>query len=58
VRFKFVVEVEVKDNGLARDAGELALATILSERLVRAVGDLPWVLQTSVTEGRRYGESQ
>jgi hypothetical protein len=52
VNFRFVVNVETKNDGLTRDAGREAIAVILTEIIAEAVNrELPWVISWKVEEG-------
>jgi len=52
VKFTYKVEVEVKNDGLSRDAGRRDLSRILQDRLGEALIDLPWVIRIYMEEKR------
>jgi hypothetical protein len=56
--FVYVVHIIVKNDALTREAGRVTLDTMLAERLVRSVGDLPWVLSTDVIPAHPKGQEE
>jgi len=50
LKFKFVVEVDTKNDGITRDAGHHDLASIIMEELAGAIAPWPWVIMTEVGE--------
>ena len=50
MKFQYEIEIEVKNDGLTRDAGRTDLTAMLKENLAKSVSDLPWVLRTDIKE--------
>lgn len=47
--FKFIVEVETKNDALTKECGEDDIRTMLAERLVNpGMAGLPWVIDYQV----------
>jgi len=59
LKLAFKTVVEIKNDGLTAEAGNMTLNTIIAERLCRATSDLPWVLGIEVTAMKEQdGKSQ
>jgi hypothetical protein len=50
LKFKFVLDIDVKNDRLTRDAGRIDLEIMLLDMISRSVHELPWIIRTEAKE--------
>jgi hypothetical protein len=48
LKITLVLEVDIKNDGLTQDAGDVTIGSILADRAISSVTTLPWVLNAAV----------